>query len=44
LQENVAAADIELTADDLRDNETAASKIEVQGAGYSEGAQRTINR
>ena len=29
---------------DLRDNEQAASQITVQGARYSEGAQRLINR
>jgi aryl-alcohol dehydrogenase-like predicted oxidoreductase len=44
LEENLAAAALELTPDDLRDIETAASKIEVQGARYSEAAQRTINR
>jgi aryl-alcohol dehydrogenase-like predicted oxidoreductase len=44
LKENVGAADIELTPDDLREIENAASKIEVQGARYSEAAQRTINR
>jgi aryl-alcohol dehydrogenase-like predicted oxidoreductase len=44
LEENLAAAALELTPDDLRDIENAASKIEVQGARYSEAAQRTINR
>jgi aryl-alcohol dehydrogenase-like predicted oxidoreductase len=44
LRENVAAADVQLTADDLREIEDAASKIEVQGARYSEAAQRMINR
>jgi hypothetical protein len=44
LKENVGAAGLELTPDDLRDIETAASKIEVQGARYSEAAQRMINR
>jgi aryl-alcohol dehydrogenase-like predicted oxidoreductase len=44
LEENVGAAALELTPDDLSDIETAASKIEVQGARYSEAAQRTINR
>ena len=44
LQENVAAAAVELTEDDLRDIETAASQITVQGARYSEAAQRMINR
>jgi aryl-alcohol dehydrogenase-like predicted oxidoreductase len=44
LQENVAAADVHLTDDDLREIESAASKIQVQGARYSESAQRLINR
>ena len=44
LQENVAAASVELTADDLHDIESAASQITVQGARYSEGAQRMIDR
>ncbi len=44
LQENVAAADVELTAGDLHDIESAASQIKVQGARYSEAAQRMINR
>ncbi len=44
LQENVAAASIELSAEDLREIESATSAITVQGARYSEGAQRMINR
>jgi aryl-alcohol dehydrogenase-like predicted oxidoreductase len=44
LQENVGAADVELTADDLRDIDSAAAGITVQGARYSEAAQRMINR
>src|SRR5438093_751576 len=44
LQENVAAASIELSEGDLRDIESATSEITVQGARYSEGAQRMINR
>jgi aryl-alcohol dehydrogenase-like predicted oxidoreductase len=44
LQENAAAAKVELTEDDLGDIETAASQIQVQGARYSEAAQRMINR
>jgi aryl-alcohol dehydrogenase-like predicted oxidoreductase len=34
LQENIGAVDIELTADDLREIDSAASKITVQGARY----------
>jgi aryl-alcohol dehydrogenase-like predicted oxidoreductase len=44
LQENVAAASIELNAGDFREIESAASQITVQGARYSESAQRMINR
>jgi len=44
LQENVAAAAIELTEGDLREIESATSEIAVQGARYSEAAQRMINR
>src|SRR6266496_2049821 len=44
LQENVAAASIELSKGDLREIESATSEITVQGARYSAGAQRMINR
>jgi len=44
LQENVGGANIELTESDLREIEDAASRIAVQGARYSEAAQRTIDR
>jgi aryl-alcohol dehydrogenase-like predicted oxidoreductase len=44
LKENLAAAAVELTAGDLREIETAASRITVQGARYSEAAQRMIDR
>ncbi|MFO0928758.1 MAG: aldo/keto reductase [Gemmataceae bacterium] len=44
LQENIAATTVELTESDLRDIESAASRITVQGARYSEAAQRMINR
>jgi aryl-alcohol dehydrogenase-like predicted oxidoreductase len=44
LQENVAAASIVLSEEDLREIESATSEITVQGARYSEGAQRMINR
>jgi aryl-alcohol dehydrogenase-like predicted oxidoreductase len=44
LQENVAAASVELTEGDLRDIESAASQITVQGARYSESSQRMVNR
>ncbi len=44
LQENIAAAAVELTEGDLDDINEAASRITVQGARYSESAQRMINR
>ena len=44
LEENLGAAAVELTADDLRDIENAASEITVQGARYSEAAQAQIDR
>ena len=44
LQENVAAASVELSEGDLREIESATSEITVQGARYSEAAQRMINR
>ena len=36
LDENIGAVSVELTPDDLRDIDTAASKITVQGARYPE--------
>jgi aryl-alcohol dehydrogenase-like predicted oxidoreductase len=44
LEENLGAADIELTAEDLREIDAAASGIEVQGARYSEASQRMVDR
>jgi len=44
LQENVAAASIQLSEGDLREMESATSGITVQGARYGEAAQRMINR
>src|SRR5436309_2114125 len=44
LQENIAAASIELSEEDLHEIERATSEITVEGARYSEGAQRMINR
>jgi aryl-alcohol dehydrogenase-like predicted oxidoreductase len=40
LEENIGAAAVELTSDDLRDIESAASKITVQGARYPEHLER----
>ncbi|HVO12813.1 MAG TPA: aldo/keto reductase [Vicinamibacteria bacterium] len=44
LEENVGAADVDLTADDLRDIESAASKITIQGARYPEHLERMSGR
>ena len=44
LEENLGAASVELTPDDLREIERAASAIEVVGARYSEGSQRMVDR
>jgi aryl-alcohol dehydrogenase-like predicted oxidoreductase len=44
LDENLGAATIELTADDLGEIERAATQIQVQGARYPEHLQRLIDR
>ena len=44
LEENLGGAALELTADDLREIESAASKIDVQGARYPEHLQRMVGR
>ena len=44
LQENIGAAAIELTPDDLRDIESAASKITVLGARYPEKLEQMTGR
>jgi aryl-alcohol dehydrogenase-like predicted oxidoreductase len=44
LEENIGAADIELSADDLRELDIAASKIAVQGARYPEEMQKMVGR
>ena len=44
LEENVAAAQIELTPDDLRDIDRAASQIEVRGARYPEHLLKMVGR
>ena len=42
LEENIGAAAVELTPEDLRQLETAASKIAVQGARYPEELQKLV--
>ncbi len=44
LEENIGAAAVELTNDDLREIETAASQITVQGARYPEHIEAMSNR
>jgi aryl-alcohol dehydrogenase-like predicted oxidoreductase len=44
LEENLAAAHVELTPDDLREIADAASKIEVRGARYPEALERLTGR
>jgi aryl-alcohol dehydrogenase-like predicted oxidoreductase len=44
LDENIGAAAVELTPDDLRDIESAASKITVQGARYPENLEKLTGR
>ena len=44
LEENIGAAAIELTQDDLRDIENAASEINVQGARYPEKLEQMTGR
>jgi aryl-alcohol dehydrogenase-like predicted oxidoreductase len=44
LEENLGAADIELTADDLSEIDDAAAHIEVQGARYPDFMKRLIGR
>ncbi|MGC1422513.1 MAG: aldo/keto reductase, partial [Terracidiphilus sp.] len=44
VEENIDAATLELTADDLRDIDGATSKITVQGDRYPEEVERMTNR
>ena len=44
LEENIGAASIELTPDDLREIDRAASKIKVQGARYPEHIEQMTGR
>ena len=40
LEENLGAADVELTADDLREIESAGAQIKIEGARYPEPMER----
>jgi aryl-alcohol dehydrogenase-like predicted oxidoreductase len=44
LQENIGAVAIELTSDDLREIDSAASTITIQGARYPEELERMTGR
>ncbi|HEV7672475.1 MAG TPA: aldo/keto reductase [Thermoanaerobaculia bacterium] len=44
LKENLGAAEVELSPEDLAEIENAAAEITAHGARYSEGAQKMINR
>jgi aryl-alcohol dehydrogenase-like predicted oxidoreductase len=44
LEENIGAASVELTPDDLREIESAASKIKVQGTRYPEHIEQMTGR
>ena len=44
LEENIGAASIELTPDDLREVESAASRITVEGDRYPENLEQLTGR
>lgn len=44
LQENIGAASVQLSPEDLRELERAASQIAVQGARYPEPLQKLVGR
>jgi len=44
LEENLGAAQVQLTDGDLRDIERAVSQIEIQGARYPEHLQKMVGR
>jgi aryl-alcohol dehydrogenase-like predicted oxidoreductase len=44
LQENIGAAAVQLTAEDLEDIDSAVSQIPVQGGRYSEDRQKLVGR
>ncbi len=44
LEENIGAVNVELTPDDLRQIDTAASKLDAQGARYPEELQKLVGR
>jgi aryl-alcohol dehydrogenase-like predicted oxidoreductase len=44
LEENIGSAEVKLTSDDLRDIESAASKIKIEGARYPESMEKMTGR
>ena len=44
LEENIGAAEVELTADDLREIDDASSKITIEGARYPEAMEKRTGR
>jgi len=44
LEENIAAVDVELTADDLREIDEAASAIKIEGSRYPPELEKTVGR
>jgi len=44
LEENLGAANVDLTPEDLRDIESASSNITVEGARYPQWAEQTTGR
>lgn len=44
LEENIGATKLELTKDDLKQIEEAASKIKIEGARYPQNLQQAVNR
>ena len=44
LEENIGAADVELTADDLREIDDASSKITIEGARYPEAMEKRTGK
>src|SRR3984957_8555797 len=44
LEENIGAVNVELTPDDLRQIDSAASKLDAQGARYPEELQKLVGR
>jgi aryl-alcohol dehydrogenase-like predicted oxidoreductase len=44
LEENLAAADVELSAQDLREIETAVGQVPVKGHRYSDGSESLVDR